>query len=145
MGRYVDAYSIHKFLKSAFFLFPRPSTKAGHSKLFISFCVLVVAGLTLMRGIFAAVHPLQVDEAYYWTWSKESVISYLDHPPMVAWCIHLGTAIFGDSNFGVRFSGLVAMLVMQVLLAYIAWRAVRDWRCVIIAGCCRKQRSTTVS
>src|SRR4029077_13569959 len=104
-----------------------------------------VAGLTLMRGIFAAVHLLQVDEAYYWTWSKESVISYLDHPPMVAWCIHLGTAIFGDSNFGVRVSGLVAMLVMQVLLAYIAWRAVRDWRCVIIAGCCRKQRSTTVS
>ena len=52
---------------------------------------------------------------------------------MVAWCIHLGTAIFGDSNFGVRFSGLVAMLVMQVLLADIAWRAVRDWRCVIIA------------
>jgi hypothetical protein len=54
------------------------------SKLLISGCVLVVAGLTLMRGIFAAVNPLRVDEAYYWTWSRESVISYLDHPPMIA-------------------------------------------------------------
>jgi 4-amino-4-deoxy-L-arabinose transferase-like glycosyltransferase len=104
-----------------------------YSKLLIPACALVVAGLTLMRGIFAAVHPLRVDEAYYWTWSRESVISYLDHPPMIAWCIHLGTAIFGDTNFGVRFSGLLAMLVMQVLLADIVWRTTRDWRYAILA------------
>ena len=95
--------------------------------------MLVVAGLTLMRGIFAAVFPLRVDEAYYWTWSRESVISYLDHPPMIAWFIHFGTQIFGDSNFGVRFSGLLAMLVMQVLLADIVWRTTRDWRYAILA------------
>jgi 4-amino-4-deoxy-L-arabinose transferase-like glycosyltransferase len=104
-----------------------------NSKLLILACALAVAGLTLMRGIFAAVHPLRVDEAYYWTWSRESVISYLDHPPMIAWCIHLGTAIFGDTNFGVRFSGLLAMLVMQVLLADIVWRTTRDWRYTILA------------
>ena len=86
-----------------------------------------------MRGVFAATNPLRVDEAYYWTWSNESVISYLDHPPMIAWCVHLGTLIFGDTNFGVRFSGLLAMLVMQVLLADIVWRTVRDWRCVVLA------------
>jgi len=103
------------------------------SKLLISGCVLVVASLTLMRGIFAAMHPLRVDEAYYWTWSRESVISCLDHPPMVAWCIYFGTQIFGDTNFGVRFSGLLAMLVMQVLLADIVLRTTRDWRYAILA------------
>lgn len=106
---------------------------AGYSKLLISVGVLVVVGLTFMRGIFAAVVPLRVDEAYYWTWSRETVISYLDHPPMIAWCVHLGTQIFGDTNFGVRFSGLLAMLVMQILLADIVWRTTRDWRYVMLA------------
>lgn len=95
--------------------------------------MLIVAGLTVMRGIFAAVSPLRVDEAYYWTWSKESVISYLDHPPMISWFVYFGTQIFGDTNFGVRFSGLLAMLVMQALLADIVWRTIRDWRYVVLA------------
>jgi 4-amino-4-deoxy-L-arabinose transferase-like glycosyltransferase len=106
---------------------------ADYSKLLIPFCILVVLGLTLTRGIFAAVLPLRVDEAYYWTWSRESVISYLDHPPMISWCVYFGTQIFGDSNFGVRFSGLLAMLVMEVLLADIVWRTTRDWRYAILA------------
>lgn len=106
---------------------------AGNSRLLIAVCILVVAALTLMRAIFAAVVPLRVDEAYYWTWSRESVVSFLDHPPMVSWGIWLGTHIFGDTNFGVRFSGLLAMLVMQVLLADIVWRTTRDWRYVILA------------
>jgi 4-amino-4-deoxy-L-arabinose transferase-like glycosyltransferase len=112
----------------------RPATViASYSRLLIPACALVVAGLTFMRAIFAAALPLRVDEAYYWTWSRESVISYLDHPPMVAWGISLGTYIFGDTNFGVRFTGLVAMLVMEVLLADIVWRTTREWRYVILA------------
>ncbi len=106
---------------------------AGYSKLSIAACVLVVAGLTLMRGIFAAVIPLRVDEAYYWTWSRESVVSFIDHPPMISWCVYFGTQIFGDTNFGVRFSGLLAMLIMQALLADIVWRTTRDWRYAILA------------
>jgi len=95
--------------------------------------VAVVAGLTVLRAIFATTVDLRVDEAYYWTWSRESVISFLDHPPLIAWFVRFGTALFGDSNFGVRFAGLLAMLVMQMLLADIVWRTVRDWRYVIAA------------
>ncbi|MBI5319764.1 MAG: glycosyltransferase family 39 protein [Bradyrhizobium sp.] len=99
----------------------------------IALCMAVVAGLTVLRAIFATTIELRVDEAYYWTWSREGVVSFLDHPPLIAWFVRLGTALFGDSNFGVRFPGLVAMLVMQVLLADIVWRVVRDWRYVIAA------------
>src|SRR5580704_6898144 len=84
--------------------------------------IAIVGGLAILRGIFAASLDLRVDEAYYWTWSKESVISYLDHPPLIAWCIRFGTLLFGDTNFGVRFPGLVAMFLMQLLLADIVWR-----------------------
>jgi hypothetical protein len=97
------------------------------------FCVATVAGLAVLRGIFAATVDLRVDEAYYWTWSKESVISYLDHPPVIAWCIRVGTQLFGDTNFGVRFPGLAAMLCMQLLLADIVRRLVRDFRYVVVA------------
>jgi 4-amino-4-deoxy-L-arabinose transferase-like glycosyltransferase len=107
--------------------------KPGSPALQIALCVAVVAALTVLRAIFAVTIELRVDEAYYWTWSKESVVSFLDHPPLIAWCVRIGTALFGDTNFGVRFPGLVAMLVMQALLADIVWRVVRDWRYVIAA------------
>ena len=97
------------------------------------FCISIVAGLTILRGVFAATVDLRVDEAYYWTWSKENVIFYLDHPPAIAWCIRAGTALFGDSNFGVRFAGLAAMLSMQLLLADIDRRLVHDVRYVVFA------------
>jgi 4-amino-4-deoxy-L-arabinose transferase-like glycosyltransferase len=99
----------------------------------IALCVTVVAVLTVLRGIFAATIDLRVDEAYYWTWSKENVISFLDHPPLIAWFVRAGTALFGDSNFGVRAPALLAMLVTQALLADIVWRVVRDWRYVVAA------------
>jgi 4-amino-4-deoxy-L-arabinose transferase-like glycosyltransferase len=101
---------------------------------FLVFCVAIVAGLAVLRGVFAATLDLRVDEAYYWTWSKESVISYLDHPPVIAWCIRAGTRLFGDTSFGVRFAGLAAMLCMQLLLADIVRRVVKDVRYVVFAA-----------
>src|SRR5262249_41397493 len=81
----------------------------------VTICALAV--FTMLRGSFAAAIDLRPDEAYYWTWSKESALSFFDHPPMVAWFIRLGTALFGDTPFGVRAAGLLAILAMEVLLA----------------------------
>lgn len=94
-------------------------------------CVATVVALTIMRCIFSTTVELRVDEAYYWTWSKENVISYLDHPPMIAWLIRLTTSAVGDTNFGVRLPGLFAMLLMQLLLGAIVWRVLRDLRYVV--------------
>lgn len=95
--------------------------------------VAVIAALTVMRLIYAGVIDLRTDEAYYWTWSKESALSFLDHPPMIAWFIRFGTAIFGDTNLGVRFAGIVAMLITQLLLADIVRRVTHDLRAIVIA------------
>ena len=40
---------------------------------------LLIAALTAMRLVYASVLDLRTDEAYYWTWSKESALSFLDH------------------------------------------------------------------
>src|ERR1700687_5832605 len=52
---------------------------------------------------------------------------------MSAGFIRFGTAIFGDTNFGVRFAGLLAMLVTQLLLADIVRRVTHDVRAALIA------------
>src|SRR3979490_1937471 len=95
--------------------------------------VALIAALTALRVIYAGVLDLRTDEAYYWTWSKENVLSFLDHPPMVAWFIRFGTAIFGDTNLGARFAGIVARLASQLLLADIVRRVTHDIRAVVLA------------
>ncbi|WP_456843540.1 glycosyltransferase family 39 protein [Bradyrhizobium sp. USDA 4486] len=95
--------------------------------------VLVVAAMTVLRIVYASALELRTDEAYYWTWSKEGALSFLDHPPMIAWLIRFGTAIFGDTTLGVRFGGIVAMLVTQLLLADIVRRLTHDARAIMFA------------
>src|SRR5438445_1391514 len=112
----------------------RSSTKPNSSafRQLLAVAALIVA-LTALRVIYASLIDLRTDEAYYWTWSKENVLSFLDHPPMIAWFIRFGTAIFGDTNFGVRFAGILAMLVTQLLLADIVRRVTHDVRAVVLA------------
>jgi 4-amino-4-deoxy-L-arabinose transferase-like glycosyltransferase len=112
----------------------RSSTKPDNSafRQLLAVAALIVA-LTALRVIYASLIDLRTDEAYYWTWSKENVLSFLDHPPMIAWFIRFGTAIFGDTNFGVRFAGILAMLVTQLLLADIVRRVTHDVRAVVLA------------
>jgi 4-amino-4-deoxy-L-arabinose transferase-like glycosyltransferase len=94
---------------------------------------LVISAMTLLRIVYAGAIELRTDEAYYCTCSKEAALSFLDHPPMIAWFIRFGTAIFGDTDLGVRFGGIVAMLVTQLLLADIVRRVTRDPRAIMFA------------
>ena len=43
------------------------------------------------------------DEAYYWLWSRHPDFCYLDKGPVIAWFISAGTALFGETVFGIRF------------------------------------------
>ena len=79
-------------------------------------CILL---LLLLRAIMAARLPLSADEAYYWLWSQHLAAGYFDHPPMIAWLIHAGTALFGDTPFGVRFSGVL----LSLPASWFVWRA----------------------
>jgi 4-amino-4-deoxy-L-arabinose transferase-like glycosyltransferase len=84
--------------------------------------ILIIAVMAAARAAFAALVELRTDEAYYWTWSKEDVLSFLDHPPMIAWFVRAGTAVFGDTPFGARAGGLLALAGTQLLLADIVRR-----------------------
>lgn len=105
----------------------------GASRRALVMAALVIAAMTVLRIVYASAIELRTDEAYYWTWSKEAALSFLDHPPGIAWLIRLGTAIFGDTVLGVRFGGIVAMLVTQCLLADIVRRLTHDVRAIVVA------------
>ena len=108
----------------------KPDSSALRQPLWVA---VLIVGMTALRVIYAGLTDLRTDEAYYWTWSKEDVLCFLDHPPMIAWFIRFGTAIFGDTNLGVRLGGIVAMLVTQLLLADIVRRVTHDVRAVVLA------------
>jgi len=99
----------------------------------LTVAIVLIAAMTVLRIVYACLIDLRTDEAYYWTWSKEHVLSFLDHPPVIAWFIRFGTAIFGDTNLGVRFAGILSMLVTQLLLADLVRRVTNDIRAVVIA------------
>lgn len=48
------------------------------------------------------------DEAYYWNYARHMEFSFLDHPPMVAWLIWLGTQIGSNNEFGVRIGAFIS-------------------------------------
>ena len=80
--------------------------------------LVCIAALMTLRAVVAAQAPLAFDEAYYWLWSKSLAAGYLDHPPLIAYVIRLGTTIFGDTPLGIR-------AVPLILLAGATWAV---WR-----------------
>jgi 4-amino-4-deoxy-L-arabinose transferase-like glycosyltransferase len=77
---------------------------------------LSLLALTGIRLAVAATVPLSPDEAYYWVWSKALAGGYLDHPPMVALWIRLGTLVAGDTPLGVRLLAPVSALLGTLFL-----------------------------
>ncbi len=82
---------------------------------------LVVFALAL-RLIYSGQVELLPEETYYWNYSRHLAFGYLDHPPMVGWLISAGTAVFGDTEFGVRIGALCCGAVASFFL----YRLTRD-------------------
>ncbi len=94
-----------------------------------------LAALTLLRLVLCAVLPLAPDEAYYWVWSRALSPGYLDHPPMVALWIRIGTAIAGQTELGVRLLGPFAAALGSWMLADAAERLLPGRRAGLVAAC----------
>ncbi len=83
---------------------------------------LVIAALVVLRLVAGATLPLSSDEAYYWLWSKHLEAGYLDHPPAIAWLVRMGTALFGDTPFGVRLGAILS----SAAASWFVWRGAAD-------------------
>lgn len=87
-------------------------------RLFVPLLIITV----LIRLLFTSFVGLIDDEAYHWSWTQDLMLSYYDHPGLIAWLEKLSTAVLGNTLWGVRlpsflcYSGAV----------YVFYRLTRD-------------------
>ncbi len=85
--------------------------------------VMALGGFAvLLRLAYMGSVDLFPEEAYYWNYSRHMDYGYLDHPPMVAWLIHAGTVLFGNSEFAIR----IAALLCAGIASFFVYRSTRD-------------------
>ncbi|HUI63001.1 MAG TPA: glycosyltransferase family 39 protein, partial [Steroidobacteraceae bacterium] len=99
-----------------------PAWKVGGGTRWRVIAIGVVVCAFALRLIYLAQVELLPEEAYYWSYGQHLDLGYLDHPPMVAWLIRLGTAVCGDTAFGVRLGALCC----AVLSAFFVFRLTRN-------------------
>src|SRR6059058_1934644 len=83
---------------------------------------LFVAALTAIRFSLLATTDLSFDEAHYWMWSERLAPAYFSKGPGIAFAIRASTAVFGATEFGVRFFSPLLAAGTSLLLFYFARR-----------------------
>jgi dolichol-phosphate mannosyltransferase len=84
------------------------------------FAIAIIACSIVLRLLYAGWVELLPEETYYWNYSQHLDLGYLDHPPMVAWLIRLGTMVFGQTEFGVRAGALCCGAITSVFVYRLA-------------------------
>ncbi len=92
----------------------------------VRLAIFLLFALTAYRLWFITQMELVPDEGYYWLWSKHLAWSYRDKGPAVAWTIALGTKIFGNTVFGIRFFAVALSTATGALLFLLARRLYDD-------------------
>ena len=83
---------------------------------------LIILVATVLRVLFAGAFSIVPDEAYYWQWSRHLALGYHDHPPMIAWLIHLSTALLGHREVAVRLPSILCITIASVYVLLFARR-----------------------
>src|SRR5664279_3291376 len=103
----------------------------------VRLAIFLLFALTCYRLWFITQIQMVPDEAYYWLWSKHLAASYRDKGPGIAWTIALGTKLFGNTVFGIRFFAVMLSTATGALIFLLARRLYDDrvalW-CVMVAS-----------
>jgi 4-amino-4-deoxy-L-arabinose transferase-like glycosyltransferase len=87
---------------------------------------LILLAATLYRLWYSTQLELVGDEAYYWLWSRRLDLAYLDKGPVIAWFIAAGTALFGQTVFGLRFFAVILSTATGIGIFLLARRLFSD-------------------
>ncbi len=108
-----------------------PGMKARTARLLVGAGAVI---LTAARLVYAASVGLMPQEAYYQAYAAHPALSYLDHPPMVAWWIRAGMAVAGHTPLGVRLVGVLASGVLTLILYRLGERLFSPLAGLLAAG-----------
>ena len=91
---------------------------------------IVIFVMLIARWIYIAsgTIDLEKDEAYQWLWSKHLALSYYSKPPGIALIHFLGTSLWGDTAFGIRFfpplfAAILSVMVLRFFAREVSARA----------------------
>ena len=94
-----------------------PSPVVGNAQwLRLGYIVIFAALIGRWIYIGSGLINLSGDEAYQWLWSKHLALSYYSKPPGGAFIQWIGTSLFGDREFGVRFFSPVFAAILSVMV-----------------------------
>jgi len=118
----------------------RPGSRSSTSDIFYLVLLFVCLGALLalrLAAVYAAKTDLVLDEAQYWTWSRELAFGYFSKPPMIAWVIRGATAICGNSEACIRSASPVLYTVASLMI-FLNGRALYDdrvgfWSAIVFA------------
>ncbi|MBN1465515.1 glycosyltransferase family 39 protein, partial [candidate division KSB1 bacterium] len=88
--------------------------------------IMTIALIFLLRILILMRLDILPDEAYYWDWSRFLSLGYYDHPPMVAWLVHLTTSVFGDTYWGIKAAPLLMGLGVSIVMFLLATRYLKS-------------------
>src|SRR5258708_4282371 len=88
--------------------------------------IIAVFAFSVYRLWYCTHLELVGDEAYYWLWSRHLDICYLDKGPVIAWIIAAGTALFGQTVFGIRFFAVILSSATGIGIYLLARRLFSD-------------------
>src|SRR4051812_20874466 len=83
---------------------------------------LFILALTGIRFAMLGTSDLSFDEAHYWMWSERLAPAYFSKGPGIAFAIRASTALFGATDFGVRFLSPAIGAATSLLLYYFTRR-----------------------
>jgi 4-amino-4-deoxy-L-arabinose transferase-like glycosyltransferase len=87
--------------------------------------LLVWLGVILLLrliAVYVAQIDLVMDEAQYWTWSRDLAFGYFSKPPLIAWLIRGTTEICGQSQVCIRS----ASPILYTLTSLVAFATARE-------------------
>jgi membrane-associated phospholipid phosphatase len=90
----------------------------------LGYVLVILSFLLGLAYIGSGKIELTEDEAYQWIWSKHPALSYYSKPLLIAYTQFLGTHLWGDNEFGVRFfSPVIAAILSLLVLRFFAREA----------------------
>lgn len=113
--------------------------RAAFDRRAVNLAALFVVALTLWRlvALYYSDIDLFFDEAQYWYWSTQPAFGYFSKPPVLAWLIWLSTAVFGESEFGIRALSPICYALTAAFGAATAYRLfdarTAAWTAVMLA------------
>jgi len=99
-------------------------------------CLGALLALRLV-AVYAARTDLVLDEAQYWTWSRELAFGYFSKPPMIAWVVRGASDLCGHSETCLRSASPV-LYTLAAFMIYLTGRALSSsrvgfWSAIIFA------------